>query len=385
MVLPAATLLRPSWATSLHLPGPVVRDAEELTTTGKAIVGQVKRLADASDAARQNAGGGTPTKTAGASFNPFTASVGALGGETLRVTFPKGASTSTAVKLLTEQLWNKFLDRVSLTTLPPPRGREWGEANGTHLPSRPFHQTNKRFSAGAELIADRSVKMYQCKFTYLKDKKLDATKTKTSEATFADTERTFACVVPAWGEKGKMPEEPNFTTDFEVLENGRTMPAPSGGQVRASASNPPLHTHTHTRSRFFWSCDASSWERAAREAADTCLACGHVWLYVPTRSSSGHRRSPPSNLAASRTPSAALRARRRSFRSTSLSCEAEAMHTHMYTHTPNYACAHGTRHTCTLTCARSHVHTHLHASSRKHTHVHARTRVHMTVTPRTHV
>jgi len=153
---------------------------DELTKTGKstdagmtALVAHVKRLADAADAEKTSAGSGTPTKAAGAAFNPFTASFSSLGGDRLRVTFPKGA----------------------------------------------------------ELIADPSVKMYQCKFTYLKDKKLDPTKSKISEAVAADTERTFSCVVPAWADKGKMPDEPTFTSNFEVLENGRTMAAPSGGQV----------------------------------------------------------------------------------------------------------------------------------------------------------
>ena len=36
-------------------------------------------------------GSGTAKKTAGAGFNPFEASVGALGGDSLRITFPKGA------------------------------------------------------------------------------------------------------------------------------------------------------------------------------------------------------------------------------------------------------------------------------------------------------
>jgi len=157
---------------------------EELTSQGKAslevnvafnaaIVAQVKRLADAADAEKTSTGGGTPTKAAGAAFNPFAASFSSLGGDTLRVTFPKGA----------------------------------------------------------ELIADPRVKMYQCKFTYIKDKKLDTTKTRTSAAVAAETERTFSCVVPAWADKSNMPEDPNFTTNFEVLENSRSMPAPSGGQV----------------------------------------------------------------------------------------------------------------------------------------------------------
>ena len=61
-------------------------------------------------------GAGTQTETGGVAFNPFTASVSALGGDKLRVTFPKNA----------------------------------------------------------ELIADKEVEMYQCKFTMLKDGKLNA-------------------------------------------------------------------------------------------------------------------------------------------------------------------------------------------------------------------
>ena len=63
-------------------------------------------------------GAGTQTETGGVAFNPFTASVSALGGDRLRVTFPKNA----------------------------------------------------------ELIADAEVEMYQCKFTYLKNGKLDTKK-----------------------------------------------------------------------------------------------------------------------------------------------------------------------------------------------------------------
>jgi len=102
-------------------------------------------------------GAGTKTETGGVAFNPFTASVSALGGDKLRVTFPKAA----------------------------------------------------------ELIADDRVQMYQCKFTYLKNGKLDANKFRLSKAASADTERTFACTVPAWGEGGKMPDEAEFTTNLQ--------------------------------------------------------------------------------------------------------------------------------------------------------------------------
>ena len=118
-------------------------------------------------------GAGTKTETGGVAFNPFTASVSALGGDMLRVTFPKNA----------------------------------------------------------ELIADAKVKMYQCKFTHLKDGKLDAKQFRLSKMAAADTERTFACTVPAWGEGGKMPDEATFSTNLQVLENGRMMPEPEGGQV----------------------------------------------------------------------------------------------------------------------------------------------------------
>ena len=90
------------------------------------------------------------------------------------------------------------------------------------------------FPKGAELIADPNVKMYQCKFTYLKDKKLDTSKTKLSELTFADTDRTFACEVPAWGEKGKMPEEAYFTTNLQVLENGNSRSNSKSRRSRAA-------------------------------------------------------------------------------------------------------------------------------------------------------
>lgn len=118
-------------------------------------------------------GGGSKTETGGPAFNPMTATVSSLGGDKLRVIFPKAA----------------------------------------------------------ELVADPKVQVYQCKFTYLKGGKLDASKSKTTEAVSADTERTFSCTVPAWAEPGKMPDEAEFTTNLEVLENGRLMPAPIGGQV----------------------------------------------------------------------------------------------------------------------------------------------------------
>ena len=39
--------------------------------------------------------------------------------------------------------------------------------------------------------------------------------TRLSKMVAADTERTFACTVPAWGEGGKMPEEATFTTNLQ--------------------------------------------------------------------------------------------------------------------------------------------------------------------------
>ena len=71
---------------------------------------------DTKKAQAMQSGAGTKTETGGVAFNPFTASVSALGGDKLRITFPKTA----------------------------------------------------------ELIADAEVEMYQCKFTYLKNGKLDA-------------------------------------------------------------------------------------------------------------------------------------------------------------------------------------------------------------------
>ena len=103
---------------------------EALKGQQTALEGQKKSLDDGFDriatllAASANAtvkaqamqsGAGTKTETGGVAFNPFTASVSALGGDKLRVTFPKTA----------------------------------------------------------ELIADAKVEMYQCKFTFLKDGKLD--------------------------------------------------------------------------------------------------------------------------------------------------------------------------------------------------------------------
>ena len=107
--------------------------AEELTATGKealvtgkstdaqitALVVQVKRLADAAEAEKKNAGGGTPTKAAGAAFNPFTASVGALGGDEIRVTFPKGMHMARAVKHRPARSLGNVLGRVGFTTHVP--------------------------------------------------------------------------------------------------------------------------------------------------------------------------------------------------------------------------------------------------------------------------
>ena len=121
-------------------------------------------------------GAGTTTETGGVAFNPFTASVSALGGDKLRITFPKTA----------------------------------------------------------ELIADAEVEMYQCKFTYLKDGKLDAKKTRLSKAAAANTERTFACTVPAWGEGGKMPDEAEFTTNLQGA---------CGAERHACTRAPPVPLH----------------------------------------------------------------------------------------------------------------------------------------------
>ena len=156
-------------------------ELKELTSTNKEVVAELKGFKDAfvkaesgrAEAEKKKTGAGTTTKTAGAAFNPFKASVGALGGDLLRITFPKDAA----------------------------------------------------------LIADANVKMYQCKFTYLKNKKLDEKRIRVSAMAHAETERTFACVVPAWGEGGAMPEEAYFTTNLQVFENGRAMPEPTGGQV----------------------------------------------------------------------------------------------------------------------------------------------------------
>ena len=131
-------------------------------------------------------GAGTKTETGGVSFNPFTASVSALGGDQLRVTFPKTA----------------------------------------------------------ELIADAKVEMYQCKFTYLKNGKLDANKFRLSKPAAADTERTFACTVPAWGEGGKMPDEATFTTNLQGTRqewHARTVYAAARVCVLPS---PPAHPPT---------------------------------------------------------------------------------------------------------------------------------------------
>ena len=73
---------------------------------------------DTKKAQAMQSGAGTKAETGGVAFNPFTASVSALGGDKLRVTFPKTA----------------------------------------------------------ELIADPKVQMYQCKFTFLKSGKLDPKK-----------------------------------------------------------------------------------------------------------------------------------------------------------------------------------------------------------------
>ena len=76
---------------------------------------------DTKKAQAMQSGAGTKAETGGVAFNPFTASVSALGGDKLRVTFPKTA----------------------------------------------------------ELIADPKVQMYQCKFTFLKSGKLDPKKVTT--------------------------------------------------------------------------------------------------------------------------------------------------------------------------------------------------------------
>ena len=115
--------------------------------------------------------------------------------------------------------------------------------------------------------------------------------------TFADTERTFACVVPAWGEKGKMPEEAYFTTNLQVIENGKkhesllgavgTAPFWACLRLRGSSllcAPPPLFRDTDCRSSGtcwcnHWRarpCDAGAIRRAS-DQVDPADTVRQVW------------------------------------------------------------------------------------------------------------
>lgn len=107
----------------------------------------------------------------------------------------------------------------------------------TGLPWNPIQKPERPISdAGGDyirvvfptdrLVADDRVKMYQCKFTLIKDGKLDTDDTRISEKFHAETERTFGCITPVWSQPGKLPEETKWQTVMSVYENGREMPSP---------------------------------------------------------------------------------------------------------------------------------------------------------------
>jgi len=96
------------------------------------------------------------------------------------------------------------------------------------------------FPPGRELIAEDSIQIYQCKFTYVDAKgKVDAKKFRFSTAVAAKHARSFECVVPPWGQGGSLPPLSKWSTTFAVYENLREMPAPKGGATFNWLPNTP--------------------------------------------------------------------------------------------------------------------------------------------------
>ena len=80
------------------------------------------------------------------------------------------------------------------------------------------------FPVGRQLVAEDSIKIYQCKFTYIDDKgKADPKTFRLSAAVAAKHLRSFECVVPAWGQGGSLPPLAKWKTAFSVFENEREM------------------------------------------------------------------------------------------------------------------------------------------------------------------
>ena len=66
-----------------------------------------------------------------------------------------------------------------------------------------------------------------------------------SKPAAADTERTFACTVPAWGEGGKMPDEATFTTNLQgTRQNGTRAPSMSLPVFVCCRARLPTHPPT---------------------------------------------------------------------------------------------------------------------------------------------
>jgi len=88
------------------------------------------------------------------------------------------------------------------------------------------------FPVGRELVAEKSTKIYQCKFTFIDDDgKVDPDDFRMSVPVAASHERSFACPAPAWGNSGGIPTVLKWKTTFAAFENEREMPAPKGGAV----------------------------------------------------------------------------------------------------------------------------------------------------------
>jgi len=79
----------------------------------------------------------------------------------------------------------------------------------------------------ARLISAPEIKIYSCQFTLLDSKGAKTKTVKVSADVAAGTERTFACVTPAWSPAGSgLPPTSKWKTVLSVYENGREMPAP---------------------------------------------------------------------------------------------------------------------------------------------------------------
>jgi len=96
------------------------------------------------------------------------------------------------------------------------------------------------FPQGMELMSEKTVDIYQCKFTLLDSKGEPTKDARWTTKASADTPRTFKCVTPQWNQPGQLPKAQEWKTLLSVWENDREMPAPK---------NPTVHKWVPTTPR----------------------------------------------------------------------------------------------------------------------------------------